>query len=345
MRTITRPALYAIGVCSAVLLFAGCGAPPTQGFVSGPAPPNAASQTVNDLAHGAHPALQRSWMAPEAKHESLVYASNAGNNTVSVYNFLTRKMVGMLTGIDRPWGLCSDQNGDVWVVGRGKNELIEYPHASTQPIKTLHVHGWDTSLIECSVDPTTGNLAVTNYGPRNWYKGDVLVFENGEDTPYWYDSSGIWFYFGCSYDDKGNLWVDGWDAYLNYYVALGVLPKNGSYIKAVSVIPAIKPPMIGNVQWTGANLALGDWQWVLEVHVKGSYGHIVGYTPLTSHYPVGLFWVTNSGGKQRIIAPDTAGHPSAVQYWKYPDGGNPTATITDGLNGVAAVTFSAAHRR
>jgi hypothetical protein len=343
MRTICRPALHALGVCAAVLFFVGCGAPATQSFVSGPAAPNAARQTARDAANGSRPAQERAWMAPEAKHESLVYVANAGNNTVSVYSFLTRKMVGLLTGIDQPWGLCSDPNGNVWVVGWGKSQLIEYPHASINPIKKLHVRGWDISLIECSVDPTTGNLAVTNYGPQNWYQGNVLVFKNASGTPTSYASPGVWFYFGCSYDDKGNLWVDGWDAYLNYYVALGLLPKGSSSFRAISLIPAIKPPMIGNVQWVGPNeLALGDWEYVLEVHVKGSSAYIEGYTPLTSHFPVGLFWITNSGGKQRIIAPDNAGHPSAVQYWKFPSGGNPTATITDGLNGVFAVTFSAA---
>jgi hypothetical protein len=71
----------------------------------------------------------------------------------------------------------------------------------------------------------------------------------------------------------------------------------------------------------------------------------VGYTPLTQHFPLGLFEVTNLGGKQRIIAPDMAGHPNAVQYWDFPAGGNPTHSITQGLNGTYGVTISEVQQR
>jgi hypothetical protein len=281
-------------------------------------------------------------MAPEAKRETLLYVSNAGANAVTVYDFSTRKMVGMLTGIYQPYGLCSDSSGNVWVVGWGKNQLIEYAHGSIKPLRALHVSGWDISLIACSVDPTTGNLAVTNYGPKNWYHGNVLVFPNGGGKPKSYDVAGLWFYYGCSYDYKGNLWIDGWNAYLNYSVALGLLPKGSNTLKAISVNPAMAPPTIGGIQSVGGYLVIGDWDWVVEVEVKGSFGNVVGYTPLTTHFPLGLFEITKLGGKERIIAPDYAGHPNAVQYWAFPAGGNPTHTITQGLKGTFGVTISEA---
>jgi hypothetical protein len=66
-----------------------------------------------------------------------------------------------------------------------------------------------------------------------------------------------------------------------------------------------------------------------------------GYAPMTLHRPIGMFWIVTdrSGGKQ-VIAPDTAGKPYAVQYWKYPAAGRPTATITDRLDSPFAVTTS-----
>jgi hypothetical protein len=254
-------------------------------------------------------------------------------------------MVGMLTGLYQPFGLCSDSHGNVWVVGWGKNQLVEYGHGSIKPLRALHLSGWDLSLIACSVDPTTGNLAVTNYGPKNWYHGNVFVFPNGSGKPKSYDVEGVWFYYGCSYDDKGNLWIDGWNAYLNYNVSLGLLPKGSNKLKAISLNPAMSPPMIGGIQSVGPYLVLGDWDWVVEVAVKGAFATIVGYTPLTQHFPLGLFEVTNLGGKQRIIAPDMAGHPNAVQYWDFPAGGSPTHTITQGLNGTYGVTISEVQQR
>jgi hypothetical protein len=344
MRTISGAAHHALGVCAAALLFAGCGSP-SQNVVSVPiAPPLVTGTTARAASNVSRAAPKRSWMAAEAKHENLIYVSNASSNSVTVYDFSSRKMVGMLTGIKQPYGLCSDSVGDVWVVGWGKNQVIEYAHASIKPLRTLKVSGWQISLIACSVDPTTGNLAVTNYGPKNWYHGNVLVFAKGSDKPTPYDVEGLWFYYGCSYDDKGNLWIDGWDAYLNYNLSLGLLPKGSNKLKAISIIPAMTPPTIGNIQWNGPYLVLGDWEWVAEVVVKGSFANVVGYTPLTSHFPVGLFEITKLGGKQRIIAPDNAGHPNAVQYWDFPAGGNPTHTITQGLSGAFGVTISEAHQ-
>jgi hypothetical protein len=338
MWRISGAAQHAFGVCAAALLFAGCGSPaPSVGSVP-IAPTLGTGATARDASDISR--TTGSWMAPEAKHENLVYVSNVSSNSVSVYDFSNHKMVGKLTGIIQPYGLCSDSSGNVWVVGWGKNQLIEYPHASTKPLKKLAVRGWQISLIACSVDPTTGNLAVTNYGPNNWYQGNVLVFPNGSGEPTSYTTDGLWFYFGCSYDDHGNLWIDGWNAYLNYNVALGLLPKGSKTLQAIPVLPAITPVMLGNVQAVGSVLVLGDWESVVEVVVKGSIGFIRGYTLLTTHFPVGLFEVTTVGGKEQIIAPDYAGHPYAVQYWKFPRGGDPTATITSGLSESFGVTVS-----
>jgi YVTN family beta-propeller protein len=338
MRRISGAARRAFGVCAAALLFAGCGSP-APNVVSLPIPPAVGTGTAArddwDVSR-----TTGSWMSPDAKHENLVYVSNISSNSVSVYDFSTRKMVGKLTGIIQPYGLCSDSSGNVWVVGWGKNQLTEYAHASVKPLKKLSIRGWQISLISCSVDPTTGNLAVTNYGPDNWYHGNVFVFPNGRGWPASYYADGLWFYFGCSYDDKGNLWINGWNAYLNYNLALGLLPKGSKTLQALPVSPAITPLMLGNIQAVGSVLVLGDWESVIEVVVKGSIGFIRGYTMLTTHFPVGLFEVTTLGGKEQIIAPDYAGHPYAVQYWKYPRGGDPTATITNGLSGSFGVTVS-----
>jgi hypothetical protein len=338
MLSFSKSTQCAFGACVSALVIAGCAGKPMGGVLPEPAQQSVPGATRQDA---------RSWMAPEAKHEDLIYVSNAGNNTVTVYDFATHKLVGMLADIYEPFGLCSDKQGDVWVVAWGKNDLIEFAHGSTKRLKTIWAGPNDWDLYGCAVDPTSGNIAVANWGKDNWFQGDVVVFPTTgweKPKPKVYISPNIWFYYGCSYDDKGNLYVDGWDAYRNYFVALGILPKGGKTLRSISLIPSFSPTFIGGVQWDGQYVAIGDWQWVLRFAVDGQYAYIKGYTLLTSHVPVGMFDITAIGGKQHIIAPDTAGSPYAVQAWDFPVARAPTATITDGLAYSFGVTVSAAPR-
>ena len=253
-------------------------------------------------------------MLPQAKNADLVYVTNTTNSTVSVYALGTHKLEGLLMGVNQPYGLCSDAQGNVWVVSWGNNKIIKYAHAGTQPLETLTVHDPNADLYDCAVDPTTGNLAVTNWGPHNWYHGDVLIYSQGQGSPKAYVGAAVWFYYGCSYDNKGNLFVDGWDAYLNGYVGLGVLPKGGKSFQTINLVPSMQPPMLGTVRWDGKYVAIGDWEWIDEYAVKGSYAYIHGTTRLTDRWPVGTFWITALHGQNIVIAPDTARSPNAVQY-------------------------------
>jgi hypothetical protein len=335
MKTISHTMRCTIGVCAVAALLAGCGGSPQQ---------SALPEAIQNRSTAPRPDQGGSWMAAEAKHDDLVYVSNAPNNTVSVYAFFGHKLIGTLTGINAPYGLCADQSGDVWIVGWGKNQLVEYAHAGTTPLRSLTVSDPQANLYDCSVDPTTGNLAVTDWG-YNSFKGYVLIYPHATGTPKAYTGPGVWFYYGCSYDDQGNLFVDGWDSYLNYYLALGELPKGGRSFRNITLVPEVFPPVIGGVQWDGRYVAIVDVETVRAYSVKGQYATLQGTTPLTNHWPVGLFWLTTlANGEREIIAPDKDGEPSAVQYWKYPAGGSPTATITNGLDGPFGVTVSRAKR-
>jgi hypothetical protein len=281
-----------------------------------------------------------SWMAPEARTENLLYVTEPESNSVTVYGLADHKLVGSLTGINAPYGACSDTNGNVWVVAWGNNKIIEYAHAGTKPIRTLSA-GPNADLYDCAVDPTSGNVAVTNWGGNNWYQGNVLVFTPGSSNPQTYAAQGVWFYYGCSYDQNGDLIVDGWDAYLNGFITLGELPKNGTHLKKIWMIPTFQPPLIGDMKWDGKYVAVVDWDAIALYSIHGSYASLKGYAPLTLHFPVGMFWiVTDARGNRHIVAPDTAGSPHAVQYWNYPSIGRPTATITDHLKNPFSVTVS-----
>lgn len=334
MKTNSKTARWSLQMCAVAALLAGCAEPTAQN----PLPDG--NQLIRANAAGA--GVERSWMAPEAQHEDLVYVSNVQTNSVTVYSFYRQKLVGRLMGVNGPYGLCSDPNGDVWVVGWGNNKLVEYAHGSTKPVKELKVNSWDADLYACAVDPVTGDLAVTNWGPENWYQGNVLVYPHASGTPRAYAPFGVWFFYGCTYDNAGNLYVNGWDAYRNAFISIGELPKGEHRMKVYTLNPNLQPPLIGSIQWDGRHIAMADLGWLYLYDIRHDQAVLTGNTPLTYHFPLGMFWIGTIGGKQQILAPDSAGKPYAVQYWGYPSGGKPSATITDGLDGSYGVTVSPA---
>jgi DNA-binding beta-propeller fold protein YncE len=83
-------------------------------------------------------------------------------------------MVLQLSDSNNPFGECVDKTGDVFVAEFGGNAgtaaILEYAHGGTSPIATLSDPGYHPE--SCSIDPTTGNLAVTNDdGPLGIYTG------------------------------------------------------------------------------------------------------------------------------------------------------------------------------
>ncbi len=333
MKSFSNFGRYALSVSVACAFLSGCGGSQSGSQFQGGALP----QSVRNVPMGAHRDGRTSWMNPKAKDQVLVYVSNGRDDSVSVYGFYDHKLRGMLYGIDTPYGVCSDGQGNVWIVAYGDYSVVEYAHAGTKRLKTLEAD--DTDLYDCSVDPTTGDVAVTNWGVDNWFKGNVLVFHRAEGEPTAYTGDGVWFYYGLTYDDSGNLYVDGLDSYRNGNLALGMMPKHGDHLQRVSLQPQINPPLLGGIRWDGHNVAIGNWKSVYGYSVSGHYARLKSETPLTDKWPVGLFWITRFG-KHQIVAPDQDGNPSAVQTWDYPRGRLPTATIARGLSKPFGVTVS-----
>ena len=101
-------------------------------------------------------------MSPEAKRtKELLYVSNGDADEVDVYSYRSGKRVGALTGFVQPEGQCVDKRGNVWITNFGTKYqtgyAVEYAHGGSVPLKELQVYD---PAIGCSVDPTSGNLAV-----------------------------------------------------------------------------------------------------------------------------------------------------------------------------------------
>jgi hypothetical protein len=222
-------------------------------------------------------------------------------------------------------GECVDAKGNIWITDAGRDDMLEFAHAGTSPIRILSLPAstpYDFP-INCSIDPTTGNLAVTLYY-------SVLVFRRARGKPTIYDVSPIPSVFYCGYDSKGDLFVDGLSSRGFGYFRFAELPKGESSFKNLA-LTAVQVP--GDVAWDGKYLAVGDTltDRIYQVRVTSKRATIVGYSPLSDaddpadgfDFPSVDTGTWNRQAK-RVIADDFT---TGVGVWTYPAGGSPTKTI------------------
>lgn len=276
-----------------------------------------------------------SWMAPGAASQDLLYVANS--TTVAVYTYPGGRHVGTLKHFYDPQGECVDKSGDVFVTNFGGGQIFEYAHAGTRRVATLNSPA--AGPIGCSVDATTGSLAVSAFG------GIVAIYKNARGKPTSYTDAQITKFYWCAYDDAGNLFVDGQDSGSGFRFA--ELPKGGRTFVDITLNQAIGWP--AGVQWHGGRVAVGDQNSpvVYEFKVSGKRGRKVDSTSLGSRAEyVKQFWIQ----KLTLIAPNeyATGKGSKVKvhfntlYFKYPAGGRATKVITAGLRFPAAAVVSGA---
>lgn len=325
---ILRLGRYPFGALAAVALLAGCGngsgpqvgAPLNNSAALG----GVATMTRPDDSRSwmARPDHSRSWMAPDAKKHDLLYVSDSfpyGSNDVYVYSYPKGKLKGQLTGFNEPSGQCVDKAGNVFIANFGTSQILEYAHGGTSPINTLSDAGYYP--LGCSVDPTTGNLAVTNRLSTSFTTGDVAIYPDASGTPTSYTDPNFYYYEFCGYDNHGNLYIDGTTkgSALEY----AELPSGGGSLSNLTLNQSIGFP--GGVQWDGKHLAIGDQSAavIYQFAISGSSGTKVGSTPLTGSKDVVQFWIRGN----RVIGPDAG--LADVGFYNYPSGGSPTKTIVD----------------
>jgi hypothetical protein len=263
--------------------------------------------------------ISHSWASPMAKSSNLLYISDLDDQVVAMYSWPRGHLLGQITGFFNPEGLCVDKTGNVWVTNDtsdGVHQITEYAHGGTAPIANLIDNDGRTN--GCSINPINGDLAVTNFFGATGL-GSVSIYKNAHGTPLEYISPDIYYYYYCGYDNKGNLFVDGWSAGSSF--AFVELPKNGNKFKTITLNHSISYP--GGVQWDGNHVAVGDqYGAIYQFDVKGSQGTEVGSTPLDQEKQIVQFWI--QGGK--VIGPNE--HSANVMLWQYPAGGSPVKTLS-----------------
>lgn len=260
-------------------------------------------------------------MLPEAKREDLLYLSDGSSGSVLVYSYPKAKLVGKLIPFNSPAGMCPDGNGDVWITNFDGGSIVEYAHGGTDPISTLEVPNIYPQ--DCSIDPTTGNLAVVGYGPEKPnVPGRIFVYAGAGGTPKVYRVR-----FGetsfCGYDNKGNLFVDGFGYNEQPSFAFGEIPKGGSKFKRISLHYSIGWP--GPVQWDGKYVTVGDddSDYINRYEIRGNRAVQVGGNITLDGMYVNAAWIHGS----KVVVTDRGNSVSQVLFYDYPDGGQPIRTI------------------
>ncbi|HEY4433045.1 MAG TPA: hypothetical protein VGM99_01480 [Candidatus Cybelea sp.] len=261
-------------------------------------------------------------MAPDAKKSDLAYISNFYSSEILVFTYPGGKYVGSISGATDPQGLCAAKSGNWWVVASGSDEVLEFAHGGTTPLKTLNVSGGEPA--GCAVDSTTGNLAVTIVSG-----GDVVVFTGGSGSGTT-TSDGLTETYFTAYDDKGDLFADG---FAGSTPSLVELRKGRSKFVSITLGASIGFP--GPLQWYANYLALGDQEssGIDHFAIHGRKAKEIGVTQLGGG-DIDAFWIQ----KPDVAAADAGNDDGAI--WKYPSGGSPIKVLNGPFDLPIGITVS-----
>lgn len=333
--------LGAIGAGAALAIFAGCAGSPSalNPPAAIPAAQEAGSTGARALRLAAltnpagwipqiRPSRRRAWVDPGAKNQPLLYASDGANGVVDIYAYKDpKRLLGQLTGFQLPYGECSDKAGHVYVVDFGGQKIVKYAHGATKRLETLKdALGYP---IGCSVDPTTGNLAVANFADT----AGIEVYQNGSGQPRQYADKNFARYWPPGYDGDGNLYVEGQDAAGNFRFA-ELLAGQPAFLDISLDFTLFYP---GSVMFDGTYMALTDQEYggvpitgIYRVRIEGSTGIGITAIGLTDS-------CSSSGPYTKVVQPWVHGAlvvggnldcTSRFDYWNYTNGGDPVKSIS-----------------
>jgi hypothetical protein len=281
----------------------------------------ASAPTALPPAQAASVPRQASWMLPQASQtNSLLYVSTSSNG-VQIYNY-SKGVVGTLFGqisVYEPGGMCTDKAGDVWITSK-HGTVTEYGHGSSTPLRALP--GEHATPYACAIDPTSGNLAVSYNRPDRKYGavGIVRVFGKSDANKKYSGFSDAWF---LAYDNKGDLFVDGWPCYGcttgSGFQGTFELANGGPYFEQLDLQGATFRQPTG-MAWINPTLLVADsgdgYQqpagYKLLVH--GNKATVVSTLVFSSAQSVGGLTFRASS----ILVPDTVGNI----LWAYDLSGN-----------------------
>ena len=262
----------------------------------------------------------------QVKPDPSIYSPTPGGRPVGQYSDLNTFAAGE----------CIDGAGDIFITTSGESgssTIYEYAHGDSTPLETLSDPGTANG---CAIDPTTGNLAVTNVrdvnNPYYEYRGDLAVYRNaeGEATMYYSQSAAIGGFYFCGFDDKGNLYLTALD---EYDAGDSLLVRFAS--SSFTVLNTNDPLYgISTVQWDGKHVTVSSGANVLRrqqillyrLRIKGSTATVIGTTTLSGEKNKGLGQSWIQGGRVIVIGKIRRLREDAL-LWQYPNGGEPRRAL------------------
>jgi hypothetical protein len=307
---------YTLGTVAAIAMVAGCNGPPGQSEITGPIPQGAAPAGAH--AQGTSPSSRL------GTNGDLLYISDQGTSHVYVYSLSKDRIVRTLSGFSEPRGLCVNNAGDLWITNVGSTSLVEYAPGGTKPIAILNDPG--QYPVACSVDATTGDLAVANIISAKPGPGSLSIYKNASGVPTVipaFDHT-----YAAAYDPRHNLFANGVSAIIASQ--LGVLRHNDNTLMTLTLAGhTVANP--GDLEYADGSLAVGDapsrfgYAAIYQVVVKGSTAKVIGTTKLLQSKYVIAFSIV--GHRVICLVAKNIGGGGRVAIYNYPAGGNPTKTI------------------
>ncbi len=310
---------YALSSCVVAALLAGCSASSSSNSAAGTMP----RARTNGATSG----------------QDFIYVQSQAS--VLVLTYPGGEEVGGIGAVATE-GYCTDANGDVFLAQENSSHvsstIFEYGPGGTTPIATLSDPG---VAFGCAVDPTTGNLAVTNYADDNNHLdyGDLAIYQAATGTPTIYYTSDVTRYMYCSYDNKGNLYATA-DPLGPFLVRLA---KGSSSIEMIQLSKALVAGVgvfYPSVAWDGKYITVstvlnssrghdGPSRFAIyRLKIKGHDAKVVGTTTLSvgsRNQHLGQVWIQG----HTLLAPYQ--HKGQwIGVWSYPKGGKPTKSILIG---------------
>ncbi|MBV8068036.1 MAG: hypothetical protein JO113_08655 [Candidatus Eremiobacteraeota bacterium] len=255
--------------------------------------------------------------------------SSLSPNEVAVFSYPGGKLVGELKNdMGQPAGECVDKAGDVFIVTQpyaaGSAQIFEYGHGARKPTAILQDgpgESYSYIPLGCAIDPTTGNLAVTNntqlppYGP-----GNVAIWQGARGLAKYYYDPHVAYPAYCIYDDKGNLFIDGSRTNVSISYTYGELPRRSSTFRPIRLHEMMHP---AGLQWDHDRLSIGNLSTkIYRFEIRGKKGIETGLVTLNQADEDSQFFVLGN-----VLVAANAGS-NTVMFWNWPAGGNPTKAIS-----------------
>ncbi len=303
------------GALAALAIFSACGG----------GSPVAPSNAVGRLSTAARPNLSGPSRYPtivpdqaaKAKSKYFEYVINNYGSYAGIFNYpKSSKQIGTITNVGGQ-GCTNVLYGYgkkiFWIVA-GSDQITEYS-VPQKPIKTLSVPS--SSMPSSCAMNTSGDLAVGILAGAN--TGDVAIFKHagGSGT---FIKTPLANEFFDGYDDKGNLFADGFAA--NHAFMLVELPKGSNTAKTIATSNSVVFP--GSVQWDGTYVTVFDQiaNKLYQYSISGKMATLKGTVSFSGSGDCAQTWIAKG-----VIYCGDAGNDNGSVY-KYPAGGSPLAVFT-----------------